>query len=119
MFVLQRMFPAFSVCCDEMINRWEELVGKTGSCELDVLDEFLNLGGDVISRAAFGSNIEEGRSIFLLQKEQCELILASPFTLFFPSLRCILELVYMKYLLPRFNLYNTLYLKIFELPIFP
>ncbi|PHT32660.1 hypothetical protein CQW23_28997 [Capsicum baccatum] len=84
---LKRMFPAFSVCCDEMINRWEELVGKTGSCELDVLDEFLNLGGDVISRAAFGSNIEEGRSIFLLQKEQCELILASPFTLFFPSLR--------------------------------
>lgn len=86
------MFPAISVCCDEMINRWEEMVSKTGSCELDVLDEFLNLGGDVISRAAFGSNIEEGRSIFLLQKEQCELILASPFTLFFPSLRSILQL---------------------------
>ncbi|XP_055832610.1 cytochrome P450 CYP72A616-like [Solanum dulcamara] len=84
---LKRMFPAISVCCDEMINRWEELVSKKGSCELDVADEFLNLGGDVISRAAFGSNIEEGRSIFLLQKEQCELILASPFTLFFPSLR--------------------------------
>ncbi|CAN4097814.1 unnamed protein product [Withania somnifera] len=64
-----KMFPAFCVCCDEMINRWEELVSKRGSCELDVADEFLNLGGDVISRAAFGSNIEEGRSIFLLQKE--------------------------------------------------
>ncbi|MCD7459564.1 hypothetical protein HAX54_041300 [Datura stramonium] len=85
---LKRMFPAFCACCDEMINRWEELVNKTaGSCELDVAEELLNVGGDVISRAAFGSNIEEGRSIFLLQKEQCELILASPFTLFFPSLR--------------------------------
>lgn len=70
-----------------MINRWEELVSKTGSCELDVADEFLNVGGDVISRAAFGSNIEEGRTIFILQKEQCDLILASPFTLFFPLLR--------------------------------
>ncbi|KAF3673147.1 putative two-component response regulator-like APRR2-like isoform X1 [Capsicum annuum] len=69
------------------IDIWEELVSKTGSCELDVADEVLNVGGDVISRAAFGSNIEEGRTIFLLQKEQCELILASPFTLFFPSLR--------------------------------
>ncbi|XP_075100458.1 cytochrome P450 CYP72A616-like [Nicotiana tabacum] len=58
---LKRMFPAFAMCCDEMLNRWEELVGKTGSCDLDVLNEFLNLGGDVISRAAFGSNIEEGR----------------------------------------------------------
>ncbi|CAN4099723.1 unnamed protein product [Withania somnifera] len=84
---LKRMFPAFCECCNEMINRWEELVSKSGSCELDVAEEFLNVGGDVVSRAAFGSNIEEGRSIFLLQKEQCELILASPFTLFFPSLR--------------------------------
>ncbi|PHT32661.1 hypothetical protein CQW23_28998 [Capsicum baccatum] len=84
---LKRTFPAFCECSDEMINRWEELVSKTGSCELDVADEVLNVGGDVISRAAFGSNIKEGRTIFLLQKEQCELILASPFTLFFPSLR--------------------------------
>ncbi|KAM3308617.1 hypothetical protein P3S67_010361 [Capsicum chacoense] len=84
---LKRTFPAFCECSDEMINRWEELVSKTGSCELDVEDEVLNVGGDVISRAAFGSNIEEGRTIFLLQKEQCELILASSFTLFFPSLR--------------------------------
>ncbi|XP_055832609.1 cytochrome P450 CYP72A616-like [Solanum dulcamara] len=84
---IKRLFPAFCECCDELINRWEELVNKKGSCELDVADEFLNVGGDVISRAAFGSNIEEGRSIFLLQKEQCELILASPFTLFFPLLR--------------------------------
>lgn len=84
---IKRLYPAFCECCDEMINRWEELVSKTGSCELDVADEFLNVGGDVISKAAFGSNIEEGRTIFILQKEQCDLILASPFTLFFPLLR--------------------------------
>ncbi|XP_009593497.1 cytochrome P450 CYP72A616-like [Nicotiana tomentosiformis] len=85
---IKRMFSsAFGACVEEMIIRWEELVSKTETCELDVEREFMFLGGDVISRAAFGSNIEEGRSIFLLQKEQCELILASPFTLFFPWLR--------------------------------
>ncbi|KAK9285117.1 hypothetical protein L1049_024302 [Liquidambar formosana] len=74
---LKQMFPAFSTCCDEMIEKWDKLAGATGSCELDVSLEFHNLSGDVISRAGFGSSFEEGMRIFLLQKEQAQLFLLS------------------------------------------
>ncbi|KAK9267527.1 hypothetical protein L1049_009955 [Liquidambar formosana] len=84
---LKRMLPAFSICCDEMIEKWEKLVGLEGSCELDVQNEFQILTGDVISRAAFGSNFEEGRRIFHLQKEQGDLFVKSFYMMVFPWLR--------------------------------
>ncbi|KAK9267756.1 hypothetical protein L1049_010190 [Liquidambar formosana] len=83
---LKRMLPAFSICCDEMIEKWEKLVGLEGSCELDVHNEFQILTGDVISRAAFGSNFEEGRRIFHLQKEQGDLFVKSFYMMVFPWL---------------------------------
>lgn len=71
----QRMLPAFSVCCSDLVSRWEKLVGQEGSRELDVWPELQNFTGDVISRAAFGSSYEEGRRIFELQAEIAELIM--------------------------------------------
>lgn len=67
------MVPAMHQCCDEMIKKWEMLVLKTGSAEIDVWPSLEDLSGDVISRTAFGSNYEEGRRIFILQKEQIDL----------------------------------------------
>ncbi|TYI70237.1 hypothetical protein E1A91_D08G207400v1 [Gossypium mustelinum] len=58
-----------------------------GSSEVDMSVEFQNLTGDVISRAAFGSNFDEGRLIFLLQKEQGRLFLQSQMKINFPLLR--------------------------------
>ncbi|RRT76636.1 hypothetical protein B296_00000168 [Ensete ventricosum] len=72
---LKRMLPAFSVCCSDLVSRWEKLVGPEGSCEFDVWPELQNFTGDVISRAAFGSSYEEGRRIFELQAEIAELII--------------------------------------------
>ena len=67
------MLPAFSTCCTELIDRWEnKLAGSDGSYELDIWPEFQNLTGDVISRTAFGSSFMEGRRIFQLQSEQAE-----------------------------------------------
>ncbi|KAJ3674383.1 hypothetical protein LUZ60_004999 [Juncus effusus] len=66
---LKCMLPAFSICSDELINKWKNSAGSDGSFELDVWPELQNLTGDVISRAAFGSSYEEGRRIFLLQGE--------------------------------------------------
>ncbi|KAK9089300.1 hypothetical protein Scep_028382 [Stephania cephalantha] len=76
---LKLMLSAFYACSDELISTWEKRTLE-GSCELDVVPEFQQLTGDGISRAAFGSNYEQGRRIFELQTQQLEL-----FTLSFQS----------------------------------
>ncbi|XP_042441869.1 cytochrome P450 CYP72A219-like [Zingiber officinale] len=72
---LKRMLPAFYACCDELVNRWDEMAPKGE--EIDVFVEFQSLAGDVISRSAFGSNFEEGRKIFQLHNEQTLFIAGS------------------------------------------
>ncbi|KAJ4787718.1 Cytochrome P450 [Rhynchospora pubera] len=69
---LKRMLPAFSACCDELIDKWKTLLGPSGSFELDVWKEMQMFTGDVISRAAFGSSFQEGRKIFQLLFEQAQ-----------------------------------------------
>ncbi|XP_078151346.1 cytochrome P450 CYP72A616-like [Carex rostrata] len=81
---LKRMLPAFSTCCDELVDRWENSVGPDGSFEVDVWPELQNLTGDVISKAAFGSSYLEGRRIFQLQNELAERLIKALPTLFLP-----------------------------------
>ncbi|KAK6929168.1 Cytochrome P450 [Dillenia turbinata] len=61
--------PAVHFSCDKMISSWEKLL-EEGSTELDVKPYLGTLSGDIIARAAFGSNYEEGKKIFELQEEQ-------------------------------------------------
>ncbi|KAF2283278.1 hypothetical protein GH714_043630 [Hevea brasiliensis] len=89
---LKGMLPSFMASCEEMIEKWDNMMDSSAkSCELDVFPEFQNLTGDIISRAAFSSNLEEGRLIFSLQRKQAQLLLQSLFNLnslwsrFFPS----------------------------------
>ncbi|KAJ1689729.1 hypothetical protein LUZ63_013884 [Rhynchospora breviuscula] len=88
---LKRMLPAFSTCCDELVDRWESSVGTDGSFEMDVWPEMQNLTRDVISRAAFGSSYQEGRRIFQLQGELVEHIVKAlpttvlPFNWYLPT----------------------------------
>ncbi|XVE49970.1 hypothetical protein DITRI_Ditri01bG0124400 [Diplodiscus trichospermus] len=84
---LKQMLPAFVVCTEELIVKWNKLANFMGSCEVDVSVEFQNLAGDAISRAAFGRNYEEGRLIFLPQKEQGRLFSQSQTSINFPLLR--------------------------------
>ncbi|PIA27681.1 hypothetical protein AQUCO_07600090v1, partial [Aquilegia coerulea] len=72
---LKGMMPAFSTSCNMLIEKWEKLVSPEGSYELDVWPDIQNFTSDVISRTAFGSNYEEGKTIFELQKEQAVLVL--------------------------------------------
>ncbi|CAL5406020.1 unnamed protein product [Camellia sinensis] len=85
---LKHMVPAMCSSCSEMISKWEVLVSSTkGSCEVDVWPYLDNLTGDVISRTAFGSNYEEGKKIFQLQKEQTDLIIQLLRSFYIPGWR--------------------------------
>ncbi|KMT10537.1 hypothetical protein BVRB_5g116610 [Beta vulgaris subsp. vulgaris] len=86
---LKLMLPAFCDSCAEIINRWEMVVAKTGSGELDVWPDLMKLTATVISRAAFGSNYEEGQRIFELLKEQTEVTLLMLQSIYFPGRRFI------------------------------
>ncbi|CAD5172867.1 unnamed protein product [Musa acuminata subsp. malaccensis] len=84
---LKRMLLAFSASCGDLVGRWENLVGQEGSCELDVWPEFQYFTGDVISRAAFSSNYEEGRRIFQLQLELGQLVVQAIHSGYIPGYR--------------------------------
>ncbi|KAL2900154.1 hypothetical protein RDABS01_025236 [Bienertia sinuspersici] len=79
--------PAFHMEKLKMINKWEEMVSNSGSCELDVWPYLDNLSGDVISRAAFGSSYDEGKKIFKLQKEQISIAMKLLQQVYIPGLR--------------------------------
>ncbi|XP_028796131.1 cytochrome P450 72A68-like [Neltuma alba] len=72
---LKTLIPITCQSCNEMINKWENMLSPTdGTCEVDVLPWLKGLTKEVISRAAFGSSYEEGRQIFDILSEQTELV---------------------------------------------
>ncbi|KAF8675959.1 hypothetical protein HU200_047459 [Digitaria exilis] len=83
---LKLMLPAFSACCEDLIDKWSQSLGSDRSCELDVWPELQALTGDVISRTAFGSSYLEGRRIFQLQSEQAERFVAAVQKIVIPEL---------------------------------
>ncbi|XP_021715017.1 cytochrome P450 CYP72A219-like isoform X1 [Chenopodium quinoa] len=86
---LKNMVPDMAAACGEFIEKWKNLAGAEGSCEVDIWPEFQNLTADVISRTAFGSNYAEGRHIFELHKELLNLVIEAMQTLYIPGLRYI------------------------------
>ncbi|XP_058217594.1 cytochrome P450 72A397-like [Rhododendron vialii] len=84
---VQLLLPAMYSSCCEMTSKWEALVSTKGSCELDVWPYLCNLTADVISRTAFGSNYEEGKLIFELQKEQAHIVMQRLQSIYIPGWR--------------------------------
>ncbi|KAH0722044.1 hypothetical protein KY289_005088 [Solanum tuberosum] len=85
---LKHMLPAFKLTVNEMLNIWKEVVSKDGT-EIDVWPYLQTLTSDAISRTAFGSNYEEGKKIFELQKEQIELISKMTHSIYIPGWRFV------------------------------
>ncbi|KAA8525637.1 hypothetical protein F0562_007481 [Nyssa sinensis] len=69
----------------EIMSKWEKLVPREGSYELDVWPYLQTLSNDVISRTAFGSSYEEGRKIFELQREQAEYVILASQSIYIPG----------------------------------
>ena len=81
------MLPAFYQSCSEMISKWEDIVPKETSVELDVWPDLQLMTAEIISRTAFGSSFEEGRIVFELQKEQAEHVMEISRTIYIPGSR--------------------------------
>jgi len=84
---VQHMLPAFYQSCSEMISKWEDIVPKERSVELDVWPDLQLMTGEVISRTAFGSSYEEGRIVFELQNEQAEYVTDINRSIYIPGSR--------------------------------
>ncbi|XP_049386466.1 cytochrome P450 CYP72A219-like [Solanum stenotomum] len=85
---IKSMVPAVHLSCTEMVSQWEESISTKGtSCEIDIWPYLQRLTSDVISRTAFGSNYEEGRKIFELQREQAQHFIEATRTLYIPGSR--------------------------------
>lgn len=72
-----------------MIEQWKKMINHQESCEVDVWPELQKVTMDIISWAAFGSNYEEGKRLFELQKELFFffLVLEAMQTLYIPGFR--------------------------------
>ncbi|CAI9089124.1 OLC1v1023633C1 [Oldenlandia corymbosa var. corymbosa] len=84
---LKLMIPAFYESTSELLSKWENISSEEGSAEVDVWPNIQTLTSDVISRAAFGSNYEEGKRIFERQREQAAILAKAARSLYFPGLR--------------------------------
>ncbi|XP_052292248.1 cytochrome P450 CYP72A219-like isoform X3 [Citrus sinensis] len=86
---LKNMLPTIHKSCNDMLRKWEILVSKDESCELDVWPHIQTLTADVISRTAFGSSFEEGRKIFAVLREQINLLIQASFFAYIPGWRFV------------------------------
>lgn len=77
----------YTSCNDILVTEWSKLVSKNGWCELDVQPYIDDFASDVISRNAFGSSYEQGRTIYRLQKEQAVLTRQVLQTVYLPGWR--------------------------------
>ncbi|XP_022149052.1 cytochrome P450 CYP749A22-like [Momordica charantia] len=84
---LKNMIPAMIGCAETMMEEWKHYEGK----ELDVFQHLKVYTSDVISHTAFGSSYEQGKNIFQMLQNLCELIIRNGFKIRLPGIRKIFK----------------------------
>ncbi|KAJ8492528.1 hypothetical protein OPV22_014249 [Ensete ventricosum] len=67
---LKQMLPAFRTCCNDLISKWENMVGSGTCYEFDVWSDLQTFAANVISTAALGTSYEEGKRVYQIQTQQ-------------------------------------------------
>ncbi|XP_077242639.1 cytochrome P450 709B1-like [Tasmannia lanceolata] len=76
---LKVMTKRMAACTSSMLDRWQDLVIQDkGQCkEIEMNMEFQELSANIICHTAFGSNFNEGKEVFEVQKKLQQLAAAS------------------------------------------
>lgn len=69
------------------VEKWEEMRNGEEEVELDVHKEIHSLSADMLSRTAFGNNVEEGKRIFALQERMMRLFYLVRWSVYIPGFR--------------------------------
>ena len=81
------MTVTMSDCAGSMMSEWKAKMEKGGDIEIELSSQFEELTADVISHTAFGSSYEQGKKVFLAQRELQFLAYSTVFNVQIPALR--------------------------------
>jgi len=84
---LKMMTVTMSDCAGSMMSEWMAKMEKGGSVEIELSHQFEELTADVISHTAFGSSYEQGKKVFLAQRELQFLAFSTVFNVQIPAFR--------------------------------
>lgn len=81
------MVKKMAACTSSMLKNWQEMMAQSDSNgkEFDVHKEFRALTADIISHTAFGSSYNEGKEVFVLQRELQEMVAKAEQSVFIPG----------------------------------
>lgn len=86
-FYIQLLIPVMAKSLVEMLEKWSLTMSKSGEVEIEVSEWFQTLTEDVITRTAFGTSYEDGKTIFTLQAQQMVLAAEAFQKVFIPGYR--------------------------------
>ncbi|GAV91013.1 p450 domain-containing protein [Cephalotus follicularis] len=84
---LKLLVPVVAKSVSDMLEKWSAMSSKTGEVEIEVSEWYQTLTEDVITRTAFGSSYQEGKSIFHLQAQQMVIAAEAFQKVFIPGYR--------------------------------
>ncbi|KAK1375677.1 Triterpene C-23 carboxylase [Heracleum sosnowskyi] len=89
---VKEMCDLINGCVRTMLDAWNNIIESNGGgivSDIEIVPHMRSFSGDVISRACFGSNFQQGEEIFSKLRELFELSSTKAFSLGIPGMRHI------------------------------